>query len=126
MSLSGEVNLPYGTILTEQSGLLFYDGKPLFRITSENAFQYASRNDDGKGKERGALVDAIKTKLAKRDTNYQKRWDKIWADPLARSFKLEDSPEEMFIWGFGFYNADIADLKHIAELVGAVKGGNYV
>ena len=33
----------------------------------------------GGGLNAGGLVDAIKTRLAKRDGSYQARWDKVWS-----------------------------------------------
>lgn len=125
-TLAGEVNLPYGTALAERDGWLLHDGKILFRTNSEHAFRYTACNDDGLGRERGALIHAIKNKLAKRDAAYQKRWDRLWGDPLARSFKMEDTPEEYFLWGFKFYNAPIADLEYIAALIGVKKEYEYV
>lgn len=119
ITLSGETGLRRGSVLEDRGGMLFRDGRMLFRANSENAFRYTARNDDGKGEERGALIGAIKRRLAKRDADHQKRWDRIWADPLARSFRMEDGQEEMFVWGFKFYNASIPALEHIAALIGA-------
>lgn len=118
LTLSGNVNLPYGTILIENDGYIFHNGKVLFRSTSENAYQYTARNDDGNGKERGALINAIKAKLEKRDADYRLRWDKVWEDAVCQSYKRADH-EDYWLWNHEFYNAPIDDLRYIAELVGA-------
>ena len=42
-SLSGAVNLPFGTLCTLNGEIIEKDGKPLFFATSENAHQYLAR-----------------------------------------------------------------------------------
>ena len=61
---SGPVNIPWGAILEEQDGLLFWRGAAVCGVTSQNAFDFFSRDDDGQGKLRGKLVTSIKAKLA--------------------------------------------------------------
>ncbi len=51
-----QVNIPWGAVLDEQDGSLYWQGRPLCRISSQNAYDYFSRNDDGNGKLRGQLV----------------------------------------------------------------------
>ena len=78
MSLSGEVNLPAMTECELLDNVICHNGQPICVITSENAHQYFAINTDGQGMQRGKLTQAIQKKLAKRDKDYQDRWDKIW------------------------------------------------
>lgn len=130
-SLSGEVNLRYGTeveCVEHKTDLpdepvcciLTLDGKQLCCTRSQNAYDFFARNDDGKGLERGALTQGIKDTLEKRDENYQSRWDKVWSDPVCKKYKRKEHAD-MWLWAHNFYNAEIPDLQHIAALIG-VKG----
>ena len=71
-----------------------------------------ARNDDGNGIVRGELTQKIIKVLAKRDNNYQKRWDKIWSDMSLLKFK-RDEFDDYWLWNHEFYNAKIEDLKYI-------------
>ena len=119
-SFSGQVNIPYGTLLESRGVLLFLGKKPICYATSENAHQFFAVNDDGKGLERGKLTQAIQKHLNTKDDDYQTRWDKVWADPLCRKFKREEH-EDYWIWNHEFYNAKISELLYIAALI-KVKG----
>lgn len=112
------VNIPYGTTLATADDWLVWNGAPLCRTTSQNAYDYFSQNDDGKGLERGGLVAAIMACLEKRDGNYQARWNKVWDDPMCQRYKRTEHPD-YWIWNYDFYNAPTEDLRHIAALVGA-------
>ena len=117
-AICGEVNLPYGTTCEEHDGILVLeDGRRLCAVTSQNAYDFFSRNDDDFGKERGKLVEDITSRTEKRDAKHQARWDALWADDVANRLRRKDSPD-FWIWSFDFYNADIPDLKHIANLIG--------
>ena len=116
-AICGAVNLPAGTICELRNSILFYEGRPLCVVSSENAHQHFARNDDGKGMERGQLIRAIITRLQKRDDNYQSRWDKVWEDSLCRKYKRTEHHD--WLWNHAFYNASMEDLEHIAELVNA-------
>lgn len=99
--ICGKVNIPYGTALETEDGYLLYEGSRLCVVTSQNAYDYFSQDDDGHGLDRG----------------HQRRWDKVWDSPLCLRYKRPDC-EDFFIWGYDFYNAPIDDLKAIAEIVG--------
>lgn len=119
-SCSGQVNIPYGTALENQGGTLFLNGKPLCYVTSQNAYDYFSQDDDGNGLERGALVAKILTSLErnplKADKGYQDRWDKVWADPICQQYRRAEH-EDFWLWNQAFYEAPVEDLQHIAQLV---------
>ena len=117
-AICGEVNLPYGTTCEEHDGILVLeDGRRLCAVTSQNAYDYFSRDDDGNGLERGKLVEEITSRMEKRDAKHQARWDALWADAGANRLRRKDS-QDFWIWSFDFYNADIPELKHIANLIG--------
>lgn len=116
--ISGPVNLPYGTQVECENGFIRKDGKKICRITSHNAHEFFSPDDDGNGLERGKLVQAIKKTLENRDTEYQARWDKVWEDGLCQKYKRVEH-EDFWLWNHEFFCAPMCDLWHIARLVGA-------
>lgn len=116
--ISGQVNIPYGTALICQDGFLMHQNKPLCGITSQNAYDFFSQNDDGMGRERGDLVGRILSKLQKRDSGYQARWNKVWEDARCQKYKRPEH-EDHWIWNFDFYNGPVEDLRYIAALIGA-------
>lgn len=116
--ISGQVNIPYGTALICQDGFLMHQNKPLCGITSQNAYDFFSQNDDGMGRERGDLVGRILSKLQKRDAGYQARWNKVWGDSRCQKYKRPEH-EDHWIWNFDFYNGPVEDLRYIAGLIGA-------
>lgn len=113
-----KVNIPWGTVLEEQGGFLFYNGRRLCSVSSQNAYDYFSRDDDGQGALRGQLVSAITSRLEIRDSEYQNRWNKLWGAPAFWRYRRQDH-EDMWIWNHNFYNAPIEDLRSIASLIGA-------
>ena len=117
LSICGPVNLPSGTGVSSDGAFLPVNREKLCSITSKNAYDFFSRNDDGFGKERGKLVEDITSRMGKRDVKHQARFDALWADEVANRLRRKDSPD-FWIWSFDFYNADISDLRHIANLIG--------
>lgn len=116
--ISGPVNLPYGTQVECENGFIRKDGNKICRITSHNAHEFFSPDDDGNGLERGKLVQAIKKTLENRDTEYQARWDKVWEDGLCQKYKRIEH-EDFWLWNHEFFCAPMCDLWHIARLLGA-------
>lgn len=113
--ICGHVNIPYGTAVTNEGGVLMWNGKPVCATTSQDAFDFFSQNDDGRGRERGELVSAILIKLAKQDQQ-KERWGRVWEDPLCRKYKRPEH-EDFWIWNYDFYNAPVEDLRYILKLV---------
>ena len=116
--LEHNVNIPWGAVLEEQGGLLFWRGEAVCTATSQDAYDYFSRDDDGQGEVRGRLVGAIMARLERRDSGYQPRWDKVWKDHLCQKYRRPEH-EDWWLWSYDFVNAPIADLRYIAALVGA-------
>ena len=119
--LCGQVNIPYGTPLEACEDFILWEGRRLCAVTSQNAYDYFSQDDDGQGELRGHLVGAIKSCLEKRDKGYQDRWDKVWADHRCQRYRRPEH-EDWWVWSHAFYNAAIPDLQYIAALVGAGRG----
>ena len=115
-AICGDVNLPAMTECESDGSFIQHDGKVLCAIKSENARQYFSSNDDGRGLERGRLTQDIQKLLAKRDDGYQSRWDKVWADPLCRKYKRVEH-NDYWLWNHKFFNAPISDLEYIYKLI---------
>lgn len=111
-SLSGTINLPYGTEIDCEDGVLLYQGAPICADHSQNAYDYFARNDDGAGKRRGELTQGIRKALE----NHRERWERVWADPVCQKYRRKDHADH-WVWSFDFWNAEIADLVYIAKLV---------
>lgn len=119
--IGGAINLPYGTEVDVVNDFLVYHGKCICFVTSQNAYDYFSCNDDGNGLLRGKLVANILNALIRHgeeDTNYQARWDKVWDDELCQKYKRKEH-EDHWLWNHDFYHAEVDDLRYIAKLVGA-------
>lgn len=117
-ALTKTVNLPYGTELPVVGDFLSCDGVALCTVSSEMCHRFFVENSDGKGAERGRLVEAILKTLQRRDADYQKRWDKVWGDKVSEQYRRKDH-EDHWLWDHSFYSAPIPHLRHIAALVGA-------
>ena len=115
-AICGTVNLPYGTEVTSDGAFLNVNGEKLCSITSQNAYDFFSRNDDGHGLERGKLVHDIRSTLERRDAKYQARWDRLWADEGANKLRRTEH-EDYWLWSFAFYNADVNELRRIRRLL---------
>lgn len=115
-AICGQVNIRYGTILNCQGGFLILNDLPVCSVTSQNAYDFFTQNDDGRGRERGDLVSAILIQLERRDKNHQSRWNKIWADPLCQKYKRPEH-EDHWLWNYAFYNAPVEDLQYIFDLI---------
>lgn len=116
LAICGPVNLPYGTEVSSDGAFLTVNGEKLCSITSQNAYDFFSRNDDGHGLERGKLVQGIRSTLERRDAKYQARWDRLWADEGANKLRRTEH-EDYWLWSFAFYNADVNELRRIRRLL---------
>lgn len=143
-TMSGIVNLPYGTECELLGETIYHGGKPLCFVTSENAHNYFSRNDDGQGERRGKLVLEIMGRLklpevrhkpdpeyplaeyymtakesAKREAARKARneaWGRVWDDPDIRKYKRVEFAD-YWLFNHDFYNATIEDLEYILKIV---------
>ena len=116
--ICGPVNLPHGTAVEAVDGMITHQGAAVCAVASRNAHLYFARDDDGRGRERGALTLAITKRLERRDKDHQARWDRVWEDSTCQKYRRQEH-EDFFLWGHAFYEAPVEDLRYIAELIGA-------
>jgi hypothetical protein len=114
-AICGKVNLPVGTVCQYDQGFIIHDGQPLCVVTSENAHKHFAKNDDGKGLERGELIQRILEKMRKEEGS-QERWDKVEKDRICKRYKRHDHPDN-WLWNHSFYGASIENLTHIWNLI---------
>lgn len=116
----GPVDIPYGTELTAEGEFICMDGQPLCETDNQTALDFFCQNDDGQGLERGALVEAIETRL-KEGGGWMRRnkvIDVLWMDDRCQSYRRLEY-QSSWIWKSNFYNAPLDDLLYIAALIGA-------
>lgn len=116
--ICGPVNLSYGTVVEAVDGMIIHQGAAVCTVVSRNAHIHFARDDDGRGRERGALTLAITKRLERRDKDHQARWDRVWEDSTCQKYRCQEH-EDFFLWGHAFYEAPVEDLRYIAGLIGA-------
>lgn len=136
--IGGDFNLRKSTVITEENGILYHNGVKICYKTSKNAYDYFSRNDDGKGQERFALVNEIIDKIIgyvaaynenraaienSDRTDEEKEVDlKALVDRSSQAYETIANLYPGFIkdrnlFTFEFYNADVTDLENIKSLI---------
>lgn len=118
-AICGDVNIPATSECELVGNTIYYNGKPICLVKSENAHQYFACDYDGNGMERGKLTREIQDRLEKRDRDYQARWDNVWEASFCHKYRRQDY-DDFWLWNHEFFNAEIDDLKRILNLV---KGG---
>lgn len=117
-AICGEVNLPALTVCEGDDKAIYLNGQPVCALKSEISHQHFARDDDGHGLERGDLTRRIIAALARKH-RHQERWDKVWDDLVCQPYRRVDY-EDYWLWNHEFYNGNINDLRHIAQLVEGV------
>ncbi len=119
-AICGTVNLPYGTQVQERDGFLYLsDGRQLCTPESKHGEDFFCVDEDGHGRERGALINAILSRLQRQDDQRQARWEKVWASDLCARYRRQDH-KDFWLWSHALYCAPVEDLEKIAALTGAV------
>lgn len=126
LCISGQVNIPYGTVCEEKDGTIYHNDRPICYKGSEDACQHFARNDDGLGLQRGKLTQAIQKALRLRPGESEEQRDErwamtVWRDTICQKYKMQEH-KDTWIWNVAFFHAPLLDLKHISALVGAGKG----
>lgn len=128
-----------GALCEEKDNIIYHCGRCLFYKTSQNAYDYLARNDDGKGQQRFSLCQEIKAKLVALQEWYveQVNEETSWLsesdrehyeiqtpNKVAMTFEKWESDENIKelinndnINTFAFYNADIELLQQMLEMV---------
>ena len=120
--IQGDVNLPYNTeCFCNENGLILYNNKPVCYNTSQDAFDYFARNDDGNGLERAQIIENIlsltRNDLAKDKDKRDRIWEYLWNNEhIKNAYKREDH-DDVWLWNFNFYNAPIFELRMILNTI---------
>ena len=115
--MTGEThNLPYGTELILTNNTLYYNSTPICYSTSENGHKYFSRNDDNNGLERGKLTYAIAYSDRRPNKNNGFRFTEEEREMIREEYPhfLQDN-EEWLLFNHDFFNADIKELRELAN-----------
>ena len=103
-SISGEVNIPFGTILQEHEKFLYLNGKPICCVTSENGWEHF-RPNTGEGQRRQEMLEKLYHWYAKHgcgedfaDENWPGQENGYWKNRLrtASTERLEKIYQEKF------------------------------
>lgn len=124
-AICGEITLSKGTRCTEIDGTIYYSIRAICRVNSNTAYKHFARNNDGNGMKRGELIKTIKGVLALQDEHHYERWHRVFNSPVCKQF--DRNPDgDTWEWNLAFYNAGIATLQYIADLVTAAEQENPV
>lgn len=127
--IGGKVDIKVGKDLDCERSIIKYNGTDICVNTSENAHTYFMRNDDGKGIQRGDIINSILTMLKIPEgltpEEYEeavklrdKRWEKVINDPICQAYCR--SGHDIWIWNHAFYNTSIESLTYIQRLIAEV------
>ena len=103
-SISGDVNIPFGTVLQERGGFLYLGEKPICCVTSENGWEHFRPLTD-EGKYRQEMLDKLYRWYAKHgcgedfvDELWQGQENGYWKNRLrtASTERLEKIYQEKF------------------------------
>lgn len=117
--ICGDINLPFGTKCFGKDGAIYCDSGVICSVTSQDAFDFFTQDDDGYATLRRKLIESIFDSLNRSKQSvesYNEKWDKVWNDSICLKYKREDY-DDHWLWNYDFYNADIDVLQHIAKLV---------
>ena len=122
--IQGEVNFPFNTkFICTDDGMILYDGKPVCYNTSQDAYDYFVRNDDGQGIKRGELIESIfdltRNDKAKDKEKRERVWEVLYNDEGIRN-KFKRKEHDVWLWNFDFYNASILELESILSKINKV------
>lgn len=133
-TIIGEITIPQGNTCEVRGKGIYYKGRLICFLTSQNARDYFAYNEDGNGLTRGQYIEYIKTTFKypyqaintegdNPDTEEQiaektiinNRWEKFLADEIC--LKYRDNSGDSWVWNNDFYTAPIEDLTHIKEIL---------
>lgn len=106
-----ELNLPYGTLLECRNDILYYKDIPVCFASSENAKRYFSRDDDGKGLERGYLTYEIAFSTRGKGYRFTEKERNLITEKYSY-WLVKDV--DIILFNEDFFNADIPSLSAFA------------
>lgn len=126
VAICGPVNLPYETICESNGNIIFWQGGPICVVTSQNAKEHFSANDDGHGLERGEITHRIAFEQyglrEQQSPDYRQRWSYVWSDESLRQYKRSDI-DDYWLWNDAFFHAPIEELRRIENLLDLKRRG---
>ena len=119
MTESGQVmHISAGTVLPVIGRRIAKDNASVCTVTSDAAYRYFARNDDGKGMERGKLTFAIafSRRVRKHEDGRVFRFSKKEQEKLLKDWGkfLIDDPATI-LFNHSFFNADVRELRRMAS-----------
>ena len=124
--IDGNFNLPKNSTCNELGNLIFHNQRPICFKTSQDAYNYFSRDDDGKGEERFGLVHDILDLIAEYVMDYndaRMNGEKDIEDKASAAYDTirEHYPQflknGMDVFTVEFYNAEIEELEAVKNLI---------
>lgn len=115
MAICGEVNLPYGTLLSSSGDFIQSPAGTICAATSEQAHKHIARNDDGMGLRRGELTYMIAYKPMGKGS----RFNESQISTLVNKYQRFLRPDcDYILFNDKFFNAPIEDLEQMAKDLG--------
>lgn len=112
--------LPIGTAVScDDDGKAYYEGYFICLIHSVHSQECLVGDDDGRGMERGKLIEDIE-KLVQGEQDLSLRTDRItalWEDDTAKKYVRYNDPSNPWLWDDSYFCADIDDLEHIKSII---------
>lgn len=146
--IDGNARLTVGTRLEASANLIWFLGRRVCLLTSQNAYDHFAIDDDGMGRKRFALTHGILKDVAKMKADYADKVDSIIKDKTISNEEKElrisgirNRAAEFFdavyenpewapfmkkvgsdgIWGHRFYNGDIQALEALDAKLNEIK-----
>ena len=113
------LNIPYGRkFQTASDFIVTPEGTIICRIKSRAAHEFFSRNDDGRGLERGALTHAIAFSNRERRSaeGRRQRFTDAEIEMLEKEWSKFLVPDtDVILFNHDFFNAEPEELKQLAQ-----------
>ena len=110
--MSGNFNLPVGTLCELRDNILYFNNSPICYLLSENSHKHFVWDGDEKGKIRGELINTINQKMKKND----KMVNLLIQDSICLKYRNK-MYQGVWLWNDFFYSGIIEDLLHIEKLL---------
>lgn len=110
-----EYNFRRGTKLETISNFIALNDGAVCSAKSLDAFQYFSRNDDGRGLERGDLTYAIAFSPRKPNKDNDFRFTDKEREMLCKEYKHFLKDMDFIVFNYDFFNAEIEELQKLAD-----------
>lgn len=126
--MSGDFNIPYGTILEKRNdGILYFENKPVAVARSAASHIHFVNDEDNNGLKRYYWTSGIIKKLdgnvrstiadaRDEEKEHSRLWEIIVNDKIAQKYRRVDHVD-YWLWDDTFYNAPLEDLKHIGSII---------